>query len=443
MAQAWKPLLLTTVGLWTIGCQKQDERTNYNQSYRDWQMTRQQQEDEAKPAPDPEVLPVTHFAAGQLFEEQGNLEQAVAQYQQAVKANPKFISAYNRLGVCYDRLGQFAEADRYFQAALKQRPDLAYLYNNYAFSLMLQRRWEQAESVLRQALNIKPDYDRARINLAVVLAQCGQTEEAYLRFNEVVGEAGAFYNLGLIYKAQKKYSEAVHAFQQAVEIDPKMSLARVQLVELRAFTGNTQPMSSPRLAAGNMPDEQVWSGELMNTDHEAAETELPIDLSVKMPAIDSGGTTPPADLRNLPGTMVLSATRQAQMRSAAWEAVDQYSEMELGWDQMSGAWESTLETWRDHPIWRQSQINSHMMHLALRNLQTRLLSTLSSYHNNFWAARKAPSLPTVMVMETTAEPMPADIPVELLTDYMLHRENRLSDLDQIYMDLLWQSRQPR
>ena len=53
----------------------------------------------AKEMKEPQIMPKTYFAAGQLFEQQGQIQKAVAQYRRAIDSQPDYVPAYNRLGV--------------------------------------------------------------------------------------------------------------------------------------------------------------------------------------------------------------------------------------------------------------------------------------------------------------------------------------------------------
>ena len=47
----------------------------------------------------PKILPDTHYAAGMLFERQGQIDKAILQYRKAVAVNHNFANAYHRLGL--------------------------------------------------------------------------------------------------------------------------------------------------------------------------------------------------------------------------------------------------------------------------------------------------------------------------------------------------------
>lgn len=181
---------------------------------------------------DRQVLATTHLAAGHLFEQQQQRDKAVWQYRLAIERDPKLADAYNRLGICLDQMGQFEQADPVFRKAVQLEPQSAYLKNNLGFNLMLRGRWIEAEQVLRSSLQLKPDYHRARINLGVVLGKQARFDEAFAQFRPVVGDALAYYNLGLMYKSGRLYPQSTAAFTRALELEPRLIRARDQLAEL-------------------------------------------------------------------------------------------------------------------------------------------------------------------------------------------------------------------
>jgi Flp pilus assembly protein TadD len=185
--------------------------------------------DDVPMEPEPKLLPVTHFRSGQVHEMRGAPELALEQYRKAIALNHRFVAAYNRAGVVLDRLGRFDEANEVFLEAIALEPEEAYLRNNLAFSYMLQHQWLDAESELRTALNLSPRFTRARVNLGVTLGRLGRFDESLAQFKEVLPLANAYYNLGLLYKAQDLQAEALAAFEQALSIEPTLTVAQTQI----------------------------------------------------------------------------------------------------------------------------------------------------------------------------------------------------------------------
>ena len=153
----WRRFLGCAVAIGFVassGCKSADGLFAREQATNHWLQKNQAKIFEPEVQHEPEILPVTHFAAGQLFEKQGQTERAIAQYRQAIELNPRFTSANNRLAICLDRVGLHHEAERALREGVRIEPTAAYLRNNLGFNLMAQGRWQEAEQQFRQALHM-------------------------------------------------------------------------------------------------------------------------------------------------------------------------------------------------------------------------------------------------------------------------------------------------
>jgi Tfp pilus assembly protein PilF len=240
-----------------VGCSSREE-TITSQRQSNWREAPPDAIATAEPEPDQPISAKTYFAAGQLFEKQGALQRAILQYRKVLELEPQHVGALNQLGMCFARLGRYEEAERYLHQAIQNEPNSAPLYNNLGFAYIAQRRWVEAENQLRSALEIKPDFARARVNLGMVLAYRDRHDEALEQFLMVLPEHEAYYNLGLLYRAQKQYPEAAMAFERALDLSPRFVAARHQLDTLKFRVRRTDQWSpntgfDPLAQAGNPP----------------------------------------------------------------------------------------------------------------------------------------------------------------------------------------------
>ena len=227
----------------------------------------------AQPAPEPTLLPVTHFSAGRLFERRGQLREAAEQYRKAVALNQDFIQAYNRLGAVLTRMGQWDQADQVFVSAIQRAPDAAYLRNNLAFSYMAQGRWQDAEVELRNALQLKPSFMRARVNLAVVLAKQDDAESAFAQFSQAMPLAEAYFNMGVLHRSDRRFEQAQDAFASAVALRPNWAKARTQLQQTDAL-----------MAASQAEVEATTEAAALDPQGDSVETPAPDPVATAEPA---------------------------------------------------------------------------------------------------------------------------------------------------------------
>ncbi|HEX9102284.1 MAG TPA: tetratricopeptide repeat protein, partial [Polyangia bacterium] len=69
------------------------------------------------------TAPKTPFAEGEALFRSGDVEAALARYQEAARANPSDARAQKMIGKCYNRLGQHDRAVPYLKRYLELSPD--------------------------------------------------------------------------------------------------------------------------------------------------------------------------------------------------------------------------------------------------------------------------------------------------------------------------------
>ena len=92
-----------------------------------------------------------HHDAANEFREQGNLQEAIVEYDQAIRLDPQLALAYYNRGVAYHYLGQPKQAIEDYAEALRLDPQHASAYANRA----------QANTLLEMDTKAQQDVDRA------------------------------------------------------------------------------------------------------------------------------------------------------------------------------------------------------------------------------------------------------------------------------------------
>lgn len=225
------------------GCQSSDGLLGEKHS--DWMTGGLHDSSTSNERPSPKVLPATYYAAGKLFEKQGQLEQAARKYSEAITVNHEYLAAYNRLGIVLTQLGRFDKADEALIRAIELAPDRAFLRNNLAFSYILQKRWADAEAELVNALHLNPNFVRARVNMGMVQAKQSRFADAFGTFRTVLPEADAYYNMGMLFNSLQRFRDAAAAFERAKMLQPAMTSAQTQLDALASRLAEPRP-NEPR-----------------------------------------------------------------------------------------------------------------------------------------------------------------------------------------------------
>jgi tetratricopeptide (TPR) repeat protein len=181
---------------------------------------------------DPPITADTHFAAGQLAEAQGDFANAVKQYKEALKIDPKHKKSLYREAVCLSQLKKFPEAVATWKTYIDANGGDAKGYSNLGFCYELAGDTDLAESSYLRGINKEPKNLACRTNYGLMLARLGRTSEATLQLQAVLSEAEVHYNLASVLEHQGRPEAAKIEYRRALELDPKFNDAKVRLTAL-------------------------------------------------------------------------------------------------------------------------------------------------------------------------------------------------------------------
>ncbi|HST50274.1 tetratricopeptide repeat protein [Jatrophihabitans sp.] len=180
----------------------------------------------AELAPDEHLLhrSVLIHNGGQVRAAAGQLEEAVADYSQAIAQDPNYAPYHFDRGSVLHRLGRDAEAIAEFEEAMRLSPPLPEAYYNRGDIRAEQGDLDGALADFGYALELNPAFLNAYINRAGILADLGEDEAA--RRDVLAGLALEPANpyllsiLGQLEAAAGNAPAAAEAFGAAVAADP-------------------------------------------------------------------------------------------------------------------------------------------------------------------------------------------------------------------------------
>ncbi len=173
----------------------------------------------------------------ELFE-QGRLDEALAQFEEAVRKQPDYLEGQVSIAVILIEKGRLDEAIARLEKALALDPKCWFAHAN--LGLVRQRQGRRAEAIahFRKAVEQNPKHLIARTNLGRALAEEGQLDEAIEQFRAAVAlapqDAPSRVNLGNALLDRGLLSEAVHQYRKALELDGGSAAARLGLAETLA-----------------------------------------------------------------------------------------------------------------------------------------------------------------------------------------------------------------
>jgi tetratricopeptide (TPR) repeat protein len=177
--------------------------------------------------------PLGHEYLGQALLKQGNPDAAFAQFQEALRLNPRLVDVSSAWGLALAAEGKPEEAARVFQDALQRDPDSGLLHYNLATALLLMRA--DAESRRREdAAAGKPQ--EAQVAEANTLAEDALRHFAKASRNGI--DSAEFWCVyGRLLNQLGRYAEAEPCLVRAASEDASMAAAQFQLAAAEDHLG--------------------------------------------------------------------------------------------------------------------------------------------------------------------------------------------------------------
>ena len=139
-----------------------------------------------------------NYYQGQAFAAQGDGQQALASFGEAIELSPMYAAAYSGRGNVYRLLGKY----------------------------------EQAIADHSQAIMLKPDYAEAYYNRGVDYHEIRQPDRAIVDYNQAIelepDAAPAYFARGLAYVGAGDLAQAIFDFNKAIDTDPSFSRAYLE-----------------------------------------------------------------------------------------------------------------------------------------------------------------------------------------------------------------------
>jgi tetratricopeptide (TPR) repeat protein len=176
---------------------------------------------------------LVHNNLGDLLSRQGRPEEALARYAEAVRINPGSVELRNNLGMALFRQGRIDEAIAQYAEALRIHPGNAEVHNNLGAALNARGRVDEAIAQYSEVLRLDPGHADAHNNLGVALLRTGRVAEALTQFAEAVrsnpDHADAHSNLGVVLLGQGRLEPARAELEAAIRLNPGLAQAHNNL----------------------------------------------------------------------------------------------------------------------------------------------------------------------------------------------------------------------
>jgi tetratricopeptide (TPR) repeat protein len=183
-----------------------------------------------------------HNYLAEVRERQGRVDDALEGYSTAVRLKADYERARRNLATLLERQGRMADAIAVWEGTVRLAPRSAAARNSLGVALAGAGRLEDGIRELQESVRLDPGYARARVNLGVALEQQGRISEAAAEYAAAThlqpDYALAFHNLGVALARLGRAGEAIQAATTAVRLEPSNADWRTDLAIMLASSGD-------------------------------------------------------------------------------------------------------------------------------------------------------------------------------------------------------------
>jgi len=129
---------------------------------------------------------VARINLGVALEQQGQYNEALAEYRKAEQLTPKRFQVHNDLGNLLADMDKPAEALAEYQEAVRLKPELPLLHDDLGSMLAKLGRFNKAMGEFTNAMRLDPDYPWPHFEMAKALLQQGRDAEALGQLSEAL-----------------------------------------------------------------------------------------------------------------------------------------------------------------------------------------------------------------------------------------------------------------
>jgi len=122
---------------------------------------------------------LAYIGRGDAYKDRGELDRAIADYNRALELDPKDADAYAGRGVTYEAKGDMDRAIVYYNRALELDPKFVLAYNGRGNAYRSKGELSRAIADYNRAIELDPDYVYAYINRAAAYEASGDLGNAH------------------------------------------------------------------------------------------------------------------------------------------------------------------------------------------------------------------------------------------------------------------------
>ncbi len=170
-----------------------------------------------------------------LYYDARDYREALRLYTIASARLPENAELCYKIGLCHNRLEQYPEAIAPLQHAILMDSLKDFYYAQLGYAYLFEKKFDSAEVEYRKAVMLDEDNPLYYVNLALALSRMNRIDNAADSYQHALASyhpeniADVYIRLGTLYYLQKHYHDAIDAYRQAVEYQPRNKEAQFYL----------------------------------------------------------------------------------------------------------------------------------------------------------------------------------------------------------------------
>lgn len=234
-------------------------------------------------------LSVIYNNRGTAYDDKGDYDHAIQDFNEAVHLDPNAESAYYGRGCAYKKKGDYDRAIRDFNEAIRLNPNFERAYYDRGNAYIDKEEYDRAIQEFNEAIRLNPNNANNYNNRGVAYKRKGDYGRAIQDFDQAIhlnsDDATAYANRGDAYFAQPNLTAAIADFEHTISAAPSSNAAVYAVLMLHVIMkrqGHDDAQQLARVAAA--ADLSKWPGPVLKLDLGQ------ITASEVMPAAASPGT---------------------------------------------------------------------------------------------------------------------------------------------------------
>jgi tetratricopeptide (TPR) repeat protein len=166
---------------------------------------------------------------GMVYAEQGQEDKALADFQEALRLDPNYSIGHCNLGIMLLNKGRVDDALVALDRAVKLDPKDGLSVMNLGLGYMVKGRWKEAVARLEEADRLIPNHPYVQNNLGKLALEHRQDADGAIAFLKKAVQSKpdfpeAHYNLGLAFMTKGVFAEAWKGYHDAIRLKPTWPL---------------------------------------------------------------------------------------------------------------------------------------------------------------------------------------------------------------------------